>query len=122
MLVRRAAAPARGRQMQIMLSSCQGFSMSSHAQCLRDHMQVVCAGSLDTFQIFVWSIKTGRLLEILAAHEGPVVGLAFDPHRPVLASVSWDRTLRTWDVFSGKGRPLLIVCFIVDVLLISCSS
>lgn len=72
-------------------------------------LQVVCAGSLDTFQIFVWSVKTGRLLDILAAHEGPVVALAFSPTQAVLASVSWDRTLRTWDVFSGKGEiPRLI--------------
>ena len=68
-------------------------------------VQIVCAGSLDSFQIFVWSVKTGRLLDILAAHEGPVVALAFSPTQALLASVSWDRTLRTWDVFSGKGTP-----------------
>ncbi|KAK9845761.1 hypothetical protein WJX81_001752 [Elliptochloris bilobata] len=65
--------------------------------------EVVCAGSLDTFQIFVWAVRTARLLDVLAAHEGPVVALAFSPAAPLLASGSWDRTVRTWDVFSGKG-------------------
>ena len=65
--------------------------------------EIVVAGSSDTFQIFVWSLKTGRLLDVLAAHEGPVVGLAFAPGAPLLASASWDCTVRTWDVFSGKG-------------------
>ncbi|KAK9915110.1 hypothetical protein WJX75_004822 [Coccomyxa subellipsoidea] len=65
--------------------------------------EVVCAGSLDTFQIFVWSVKTARLLDVLAAHEGPVVAMAFSPTQPLLASASWDKTVRTWDVFSGKG-------------------
>ena len=62
-------------------------------------MQVICAGSLDTFQIFVWATKTGRLLDVLAAHEAPVVALAFSPAQPLLASGSWDKTVRTWDVF-----------------------
>ena len=60
---------------------------------------MVCAGSLDTFQIFVWAVRTARLLDVLAAHEGPVVALAFSPAAPLLASGSWDRTVRTWDVF-----------------------
>lgn len=65
--------------------------------------EIVVAGSSDTFQIFVWSLKTGRLLDVLAAHEGPVVSLGFAPGAPLLASASWDATVRTWDVFSGKG-------------------
>ena len=65
---------------------------------------MVCAGSLDTFQIFVWSVKTARLLDVLAAHEGPVVALAFSPTQPLLASASWDKTVRTWDVF--RCHPL----------------
>jgi len=66
--------------------------------------QVVCAGSLDTFQIFVWSVRTARLLDVLAAHEGPVVALAFSPTQALLASASWDKTVRTWDVFRSATR------------------
>lgn len=54
---------------------------------------------MDTFQIFVWAVKTARLLDVLAAHEGPVVAMAFSPLQPLLASASWDKTVRTWDVF-----------------------
>jgi periodic tryptophan protein 2 len=35
--------------------------------------EFVAAGGQDVFEIFLWSIKTGRLLEILSGHEGPVV-------------------------------------------------
>ena len=62
-------------------------------------VQVVCAGTLDTFQIYVWAVKTGRLLEVLAAHEGPIAQLSFSPTQSLLASCSWDHTVRTWDVF-----------------------
>ncbi|KAI0226931.1 Periodic tryptophan-like protein 2 [Lamellibrachia satsuma] len=65
--------------------------------------EVVCAGALDTFEIFVWSIQTGRLLEILAGHEGPVSSLAFSTSRAMLASGSWDKTVKLWDVFESKG-------------------
>jgi periodic tryptophan protein 2 len=41
--------------------------------------EIVCAGSLDTFDIFVWSVQTGRLLDILSGHQGPVSSLAFHP-------------------------------------------
>ncbi len=41
--------------------------------------ELVCAGAVDTFEIFVWSLKTGRLLERLAGHEGPVCCLGFSP-------------------------------------------
>ncbi|KAK2188503.1 hypothetical protein NP493_130g01036 [Ridgeia piscesae] len=65
--------------------------------------EVVCAGAMDTFEVFVWSMQTGRLLEILAGHEGPVSSLAFSTSRAMLASGSWDKTVKLWDVFESKG-------------------
>uniref|UniRef100_A0A0V0IW21 Putative periodic tryptophan protein 2-like n=1 Tax=Solanum chacoense TaxID=4108 RepID=A0A0V0IW21_SOLCH len=65
--------------------------------------EVICAGTLDSFEIFVWSMKTGRLLDILSGHEGPVHGLVFSPTNATVASSSWDKTVRLWDVFDGKG-------------------
>ncbi|GMH15933.1 hypothetical protein Nepgr_017774 [Nepenthes gracilis] len=65
--------------------------------------EVICAGTLDSFEIFVWSMKTGRLLDILSGHEGPVHGLMFSPENAILASSSWDKTVRLWDLFEGKG-------------------
>ncbi|GAY60045.1 hypothetical protein CUMW_199080 [Citrus unshiu] len=65
--------------------------------------EVICAGTLDSFEIFVWSMKTGRLLDILSGHEGPVHGLVFSPTNATLASSSWDKTVRLWNVFEGKG-------------------
>jgi len=56
--------------------------------------EIACAGTLDSFQICVWSVKTGRLLDVLAGHQGPVCGLAFSPSQPILASCSWDKTVR----------------------------
>lgn len=80
--------------------------------------EVVCSGSLDTFDVFVWSMKTGRLLEVLAGHEGPISGLMFNPSHPLLVSGSWDKTVRLWKMFDSKvswetlnlGCDVLTVC------------
>lgn len=40
--------------------------------------EVVCAGALDPFNIYVWSLQTGQLLDVLAGHEGIVFGLIFE--------------------------------------------
>ena len=64
--------------------------------------ELVCAGCVDTFEVCVWSMKTGKLLEMLSGHVGPVSGLVFNPTRALLASSSWDNTVRLWDVFEKK--------------------
>ena len=64
--------------------------------------ELVCAGCVDTFEVCVWSMKTGKLLEMLSGHVGPVSGLVFNPSRALLASSSWDNTVRLWDVFEKK--------------------
>lgn len=68
--------------------------------------QIVCAGTLDPFNIYVWSLQTGRLTDVLSGHTGPVTSLAFAPSvaaEPVLASGSWDHTVRLWNVYSNKA-------------------
>jgi periodic tryptophan protein 2 len=66
---------------------------------------VVCAGSLDSFEIYMWSVQTGKLLDILTGHTAPVSGLAFSPTGNQLASSSWDRSIRLWSVF-GRSRAV----------------
>lgn len=84
--------------------------------------ELVAAGCIDTFEIVVWSLRTGHVVELLAGHKGPVSSLAFRPHRGTLASGSWDRTVRMWDMYERKGscevlehsKEVLSVCFRPD--------
>jgi periodic tryptophan protein 2 len=84
--------------------------------------ELVAAGCVDTFEIVVWSLRTGNVVELLAGHKGPVSSIAFRPHRGTLASASWDRTVRLWDMYERKGscevlehsKEVLGVCFRPD--------
>jgi WD40 repeat protein len=45
--------------------------------------------STDTFEIVVWSVQTGKVLDVLTGHTGPISAVAFNPTSQILASVSW---------------------------------
>ncbi|XP_049544590.1 periodic tryptophan protein 2 homolog [Anopheles darlingi] len=67
--------------------------------------ELVAAGGQDSFEIYLWSMKLGRLLEVLSGHEGPVVSLAFAPvaSSSAMVSGSWDQTIRIWDCLESSG-------------------
>lgn len=67
--------------------------------------ELVVAGGRDIFEIYLWSMKLGRLLEVLSGHEGPVVSLAFAPvlTSSMLVSGSWDHTIRIWNCLESSG-------------------
>ncbi|KAJ4468761.1 quinon protein alcohol dehydrogenase-like superfamily [Lentinula aciculospora] len=78
--------------------------------------EVVAAGSTDTYEIFLWSVQTGKLLDILTGHEAPVSTLEFCPEGTnQLASGSWDRSVRVWNVF-GRSRASEALTLNADVL------
>jgi len=86
--------------------------------------EVVAAGCCDAFDIYVWSAKTGRILEVLSGHESPVSHVQFSPVANVLISGSWDKTLKIWPMFIGEERtkerveslPLVseVLCVVVN--------
>ncbi|KAI7379854.1 Periodic tryptophan protein, partial [Hortaea werneckii] len=80
--------------------------------------EVVAAGSLDDFDIHIWSVQTGQLLDELSGHEGPVSSLGFAPNGSALVSGSWDHTVRIWSVFNRTqtSEPLQLQA---DVLCVS---
>ncbi|KFY93630.1 hypothetical protein V500_03592 [Pseudogymnoascus sp. VKM F-4518 (FW-2643)] len=79
--------------------------------------EVVCAGSMDSFDIHIWSVQTGQLLDQLSGHEGPVSSLAFAPNGGVVVSGSWDHTVRIWSVFNRTqtSEPLQLQADVLDV-------
>ncbi|PZC83427.1 hypothetical protein B5X24_HaOG207810 [Helicoverpa armigera] len=61
--------------------------------------ELCAAGGQDVFEIFLWSIKFGKLLDVLGGHEAPVSSITFSPTLASsrLVSASWDKTIRIWN-------------------------
>ncbi|XP_014295048.1 periodic tryptophan protein 2 homolog [Microplitis demolitor] len=67
--------------------------------------EFVAAGGQDYFDIYLWSIKLGSLLEVMSGHTGPVAALTFTPSpgSTAMASVSWDKTLKLWNAIENSS-------------------
>jgi WD40 repeat protein len=56
----------------------------------------------------VWDLSTGKLTLKLEGHtDAKVSGVAFSPNGAQLATSSWDRTVRLWEVATGKEQHVL---------------
>ena len=79
--------------------------------------EVICAGSLDSFDIHIWSVQTGQLLDQLSGHEGPVASLSFSPNGGIIISGSWDHTVRIWNIFgrTQTSEPLQLQADVLDL-------
>ncbi len=65
-----------------------------------DATRLVAASSIG---IWVYDAETGEALDLLTGHtHGVVLSVSFSPDGTTLASGSNDRTIRLWDVETGK--------------------
>ncbi len=58
--------------------------------------------SVNGDQMAIWNVESGQLKATLHGHRGAVMALAFAPHLPLLASCSYDNTVRLWNIDSGR--------------------
>ncbi len=64
--------------------------------------EVVAAGSGEPFEVYTWSLQTGKLLDVFQGHEAPLSDLVFSPQQGYLASSSWDGTVKLWSVYQQE--------------------
>jgi serine/threonine protein kinase/WD40 repeat protein len=61
----------------------------------------LAAGCEDN-RLYVWDIETGQTRTVMAGHQGIVNYVAFSHAGDLLASSSWDYTVKLWDPFTGS--------------------
>jgi serine/threonine protein kinase/WD40 repeat protein/tetratricopeptide (TPR) repeat protein len=54
------------------------------------------------WNIYVWDVQAGRMHDVLKGHSNSVTSVAFNHAGDLLASTSWDGTLRLWDPWTAK--------------------
>lgn len=64
---------------------------------------LICAGAMEPFEVYIWSLRTGQLVDTLAGHTAPISCVSFAHQGSLLATGSWDHTVRVWDIFEKKG-------------------
>lgn len=79
--------------------------------------ELVCAASTIDFNVHIWSVMTGKLLEVVNNHASIVSTLAFLPHCSELVSGSWDKTVKIWNICdnSAPKNNLTLTCEIVAI-------
>lgn len=63
---------------------------------------LLAVGSRLLNRIYLFSVQTGRAVDILQGHESPLACLAFHPSGTTLASGALDHNLVFWDLFTEK--------------------
>jgi WD40 repeat protein/tRNA A-37 threonylcarbamoyl transferase component Bud32 len=48
-------------------------------------------------ELILWSLETGEPVRELSGHGGPLTGVAYSPDGALIATSSWDRTVKVWD-------------------------
>ena len=69
--------------------------------CIEFKDDLIVSGSNDC-KIKVWSASTGDCLRTLVGHDALVRALSFDPRSGRLVSASYDKSVKLWDLGSGK--------------------
>ncbi|XP_026745468.1 periodic tryptophan protein 2 homolog [Trichoplusia ni] len=68
--------------------------------------ELCAAAGQDVFDIYLWSVKFGKLLDVLGGHEAPVSCISFSPTLASsrLVSASWDKSVKIWNCIETSAE------------------
>jgi WD40 repeat protein len=69
-----------------------------------DGNTLITASEDDHNNLKVWDLRTGRIITLLTGHTAKLSAIAAAPSASLLASSSWDDTVKVWDLNSYQER------------------
>lgn len=76
-----------------------------HCLCVDQSGDLVIAASSEYFEIYIWSLETGNLLEVLSGQSDVISSISC--FEDTLAAVSIDKTLRLWNIFNSSNTETI---------------
>ncbi|CAJ0943009.1 unnamed protein product, partial [Mesorhabditis belari] len=70
------------------------------ALCVDTAGEIVVAAAKELFNVFVWSLETGRLLDVLSGHSSVVSSISISNNS--LLTGSWDKTFKLWNITESQ--------------------
>ena len=59
-------------------------------------------------ELMLHKTRTGDPVRMIRGHGGPLTGVAYHPDGSLIATSSWDRTIKLWDASTGDLRQSLL--------------
>ena len=59
-------------------------------------------------ELMLHKTRTGEPVRVVRGHGGPLTGVAYHPDGSLIATSSWDRTIKLWDASTGDLRQSLL--------------
>jgi eukaryotic-like serine/threonine-protein kinase len=59
-------------------------------------------------ELILRNTRTGKIMRTVSGHGGPLTGVAYHPDGKLIATSSWDHTIKLWDASTGDLRQSLL--------------
>jgi mitogen-activated protein kinase organizer 1 len=70
---------------------------------------LIAAPVSSCYSVLFWDVPSSAIIKRFTGHNSRINSVAFNSESTLLASASFDATIRLWDLRSQQGRPIQVL-------------